>query len=102
MPGGQAFKQKFESKHGKIQLYAPYAHDAAMALVEAMSKANSTDPKVYLPALAAVQFSGVAGPVAFDAKGDIKDGAITLYQVKGGKWEVLETLTGAAPAPAAK
>jgi branched-chain amino acid transport system substrate-binding protein len=25
--------------------------------------------------------------VAFDAKGDIKDGAVTVYQFKAGKWE---------------
>ena len=39
-----------------------------------------------------------------DAKGDIKDGAVTVYQVKDGSWVALETVGGntpvAAPAPA--
>ena len=32
------------------------------------------------------------GPIAFDDKGDLKDGPITIYVVKGGKWEPLETV----------
>jgi branched-chain amino acid transport system substrate-binding protein len=35
----------------------------------------------------------VIGPIAFDDKGDIKNGPITIYVVKGGKWEALETIT---------
>jgi branched-chain amino acid transport system substrate-binding protein len=27
----------------------------------------------------------VTGPIQFDAKGDIKDGTLTLYTYKGGK-----------------
>jgi branched-chain amino acid transport system substrate-binding protein len=27
----------------------------------------------------------VTGPVAFDARGDVRDGTITLYGFKGGK-----------------
>ena len=50
--------------------------------------------KVYLPALAAIQYQGVTGNVAFDAKGDIKGGSISLYRVKDGKWSYLETVGG--------
>ena len=27
------------------------------------------------------------GPIAFDDKGDLKNGPITIYVVKGGKWD---------------
>ncbi|MBC7709606.1 MAG: branched-chain amino acid ABC transporter substrate-binding protein, partial [Rhizobacter sp.] len=44
----------------------------------------------------------------FDDKGDIKDGAVTVFMVKGGKWETVQIVGGpaeaapaAAPAPAA-
>jgi len=40
----------------------------------------------------------VTGQISFDDKGDIRGGATTLYQVKNGKWEVLETMTGATTA----
>ena len=47
-------------------------------------------------------YTGVTGKIAFDDKGDIKNGAVTVYQVKGGKWEVVSTVGGeAAAAPAA-
>ena len=32
-------------------------------------------------------YKGVTGPIAFDEKGDIKNGALTLYTYKGGKRE---------------
>ena len=66
-----------------------------------MQKADSTDPAKYLPELAKTQREGVTGPIAFDEKGDLKNGPITLYVVKGGKWDALETVGGTAAAPAA-
>lgn len=80
------FKQAFNVD---VQIYAPYVYDATMVLVSAMQKANSTDPKVYLPALASINYTGVTGPIAFDDKGDIKNGTLTLYSYKGGKRDKL-------------
>jgi len=78
-----------------------YAYDAAVTLVEAMQKANSTEPAKYLPELARMSRQGVTGPIAFDGKGDLRNGPITLYVVKSGKWDALETVGGEAAAPAA-
>jgi len=44
MPGGSAFKAKFEAKYGKIQNYSPYAYDAMHVLIDAMKRADSSDP----------------------------------------------------------
>ena len=53
-----------------------------------MVKADSADPKVYLPVLAKTDgYKGVTGTIAFDEKGDIKNGALTLYTYKGDKRE---------------
>ncbi|MBZ0105748.1 MAG: branched-chain amino acid ABC transporter substrate-binding protein [Sulfuricella denitrificans] len=98
MPGGKAFGDKFTAKYGQIQLYAPYCYDAVSVMIAAMQKADSIDPAKYLPVLASIVYDGVTAKISFDTKGDIKDGAITLYQVKNGKWEVLETVGGAEPA----
>ena len=68
----------------------PYSYDAATALIEGMKAADSTDPAKYLPAMQKVNFKGVSGNIAFDAKGDIKDGAVTVYQFKAGKWEPVQ------------
>ena len=96
MPGGKEFRAKFNARYGVIQNYAPYAYDAAHALVAAMKLADSADPGKYLAQLPHVQFTGVTGNISFDDRGDIRGGAITLYRVKNGKWEVLETVTGDA------
>ncbi len=85
--GMDAFKTKFKAKFGtEVQVYAPYVYDAVNIMVAAMVKAGSADPAKYLPALAATSgYAGVTGPVSFDEKGDIKNGALKLKTVKGGK-----------------
>jgi branched-chain amino acid transport system substrate-binding protein len=70
-----------------VQLYAPYVYDAVMTMASAMQKAKSADPAKYLPELAKIKYEGVTGAIEFDAKGDIKDGSLTLYTYKGGKKE---------------
>jgi len=57
MPHGADFKQKFEGKYGKIQLYAPYCYDAMMVMAEAMQRANSIEPAKYLPEMAKTNYS---------------------------------------------
>ena len=94
MPGGGAFTRKFNARFGKIQIYAPFAYDAATVLVAAMRKADSAEPAKYLPELAKLSIDGVIGPISFDQYGDLKQGAVTLYQVKGGQWVPLETMDG--------
>lgn len=87
----KTFGERFKKRFGvEVQIYAPYAYDAAAALMEAMKAANSVEPAKYLPALKKVHFKGVTGDVAFDDKGDTKYGAITMYQFKAGKWVALK------------
>ena len=85
--GMDKFKANFKAKFGTdVQVYAPYVYDGVKVMVAAMVKAGSADPAKYLPVLAATKdFAGVTGPITFDAKGDIKNGALTLKTVKGGK-----------------
>ena len=78
-----AFKKKFNAD---VQVYAPYVYDAVNVMVAAMVKAGSAEPAKYLPVLAQTAgYKGVTGTIAFDEKGDIKNGALTLYTYKGGK-----------------
>jgi len=97
MPGGPAFTAKYTTTFNQdIQIYAPYAYDAANTLIAAIKQADSTDPAVYLPVLAAIEYEGVSGIVRFDEKGDIKGGSISLYKVSEGQWEYIETVGGGA------
>ncbi|MGJ9416578.1 branched-chain amino acid ABC transporter substrate-binding protein [Massilia sp. CMS3.1] len=84
------FRSDYKKRFGiEVQINAPYAHDAVMTMADAMVKAGSTAPAKYLPVLATIQYKGVTGPIAFDTRGDIRDGTITLYTFKGGKRSVL-------------
>ena len=107
MPGGnrfiERFGKRFADKDGKpagIQLYAPYAYDAVMVVVEAVKRAGAAEPAKILAELPKTDYQGVTTRITFDENGDIKDGAISLYVAKGGKWEALDTI-GGPPAPAA-
>jgi branched-chain amino acid transport system substrate-binding protein len=95
MPGGKDFSQRYEAKYKHpIQLYAPYCYDAVNVMIATMQKAASAYPAKYLPELAKITHSGVTANIAFDEKGDIKGGAVTLYQVQDGKWQPLQTVGG--------
>jgi branched-chain amino acid transport system substrate-binding protein len=83
------FKGDFKAKfNADVQIYAPYVYDAINVMVAAMVKAGSADPAKYLPVLAKTDsYKGVTGTIAFDNKGDIKNGALTLFTYKGGNRE---------------
>jgi branched-chain amino acid transport system substrate-binding protein len=89
-PGGKAFAEKYKARFNQdIGLYAPYFYDGVMLIAAAMKSANSTDPAKYMPALARAQYTGITGDIAFDSRGDLTHGLMTIFQVKNGKWEVL-------------
>jgi len=86
MPGGTAWKAKYDAKYpGQFQVYSPYTYDATFLLVDAMKRANSVDPKVYVNELAKANFKGVTSTIAFEPNGEMKNPAITLYVYKDGK-----------------
>jgi branched-chain amino acid transport system substrate-binding protein len=81
-----AYKKKFNSDP---ILYSPFTYDAANLLIAAMQKANSSDPKKYLPELAKIEYTGTTGKISFDGKGDRKDAEMTIFTMKKGKIEPL-------------
>ena len=87
--GMEEFKTKFKAKfNADVQIYAPYVYDAVNVMVAAMVKAGSADPAKYLPVLAKTDgYKGVTGTIGFDAKGDVKNGALTLFTYKAGARE---------------
>ena len=86
MPGGTAWKAKYDAKYpNQFQVYSPYTYDATFVLVDAMKRANSTDPKVYIPKIVETNFKGVTANIAFEPTGEMKNPSITLYTYTGGK-----------------
>ena len=86
MPGGKAWKDRYDKKYpGQFQVYSPYTYDVVHVLVDAMVRAKSTDPKVYTPFIGQTNMQGVTTKIAFEADGELKNPAMTLYSYKDGK-----------------
>jgi branched-chain amino acid transport system substrate-binding protein len=84
--GMDQFKADFKKKYNaEVQVYAPYVYDALMVMAAAMVKADSAEPAKYLPVLAKTTgYQGITGNISFDEKGDLKNGALTLFTYKAG------------------
>lgn len=87
----EAYKKKFNTDP---ILYAPFTYDAANLIIESMKKADSADPKKYLPELQKISHNGATGTISFDDKGDRKDAEITIFTMKGGKIEPIAVVKG--------
>ena len=95
MPGGKSLIAKMKEKYNvETENFAPFSYDAAWVVINAMVKANSTDPKIFLPALASTDFDGVTGKIKFDSKGDLVNPPATLLEVRGQEWVPLKTVSG--------
>lgn len=88
-----AFVDRYRQRYGiPLQTYAPYAYDGVMVLAAAMQQAQSADPARFLPVLAKIQHEGITGSIAFDAKGDLRHAALTLYTYRQGRKTKLQVL----------
>ena len=91
--GMDDFAARYRKKYNDdVKLYAPYVYDAVMTMGTAMAQANSAQPAKYLPVLQKIKYQGVTGLISFDNKGDIKDGALTLYTYTDGKKTKIEVV----------
>ena len=79
------------------EAYGAYAYDAANAIINALKTslkdADSAEAarQGTVQAMSSVSFDGVTGKVAFDEYGDTTSRVLTVYGVKGGKWEAVST-----------
>lgn len=93
MPGGAAFARKYEARfHQPLQVYAPFAYDAVYIIVDAMKRANSTDPAKVVAAMPSADYKGVIGETSFTAQGDLRHGAISVFSYKDGKKILLDVV----------
>jgi branched-chain amino acid transport system substrate-binding protein len=67
-----------------------------MVMADSMKRANSVEPAKFLPEVGKTSYDGVTALIQFDQFGDLKGGAISVYQYKGGMLEYVETLGGGA------
>jgi branched-chain amino acid transport system substrate-binding protein len=92
MAKGEDFKRRYKEKFGtETQNYSPYSYDATFVIAEAIKRAGKPERVAVVAALPQTDFDGLAGHIAFDEHGDLKNGAISLYNVKDGKLNYLTT-----------
>lgn len=93
MAQGADFQKRYKERfNADVQIYAPFTYDAVYVLVDAMKRANSTDPAKILVVMPETKMNGLVGDIAFDSKGDMKEGVITLYDFKDKKKKVLDVI----------
>ena len=99
LPSAKAFVDSY-NKAGyaePYEAYGAYAFDAANAIIQALktslASADSAEAarQATVDAMKNVSFDGVTGKVAFDEFGDTTSKVLTVYGVKAGKWEPINT-----------
>jgi branched-chain amino acid transport system substrate-binding protein len=92
LPKGEQFMNRYQAKFGStVQIYAPYAYDAVYVIVDAIRRAGSLDRAAVAAAVATTSYDGLTGHIAFDSKGDLKNGAISVYKMQDGKINFVST-----------
>lgn len=86
-PAAKDAVARFMSKNIDPEPYVLYSYASVQVLAEAMKRAKSTDPKAVAAEMhRGDNFETVVGPIAFDAKGDVKEANYFVFRwgVDGG------------------
>jgi branched-chain amino acid transport system substrate-binding protein len=95
LPSAQAFAKRYKARFNQdVELYAPFAYDAALAMIKAIRDADSLDRAKIVASFPKVTVVGVTGNIAFDPHGDLIKPPYTLFEVQQGQWKSLRTLGG--------
>lgn len=95
-PAVQDFAKKYKAKFGNDPNgYEIYGYDYANLAFNAVKKAGSEDHQKVIDALRAGGVPGVLLPdYSFDENGDIKNPALYIYKILGGKFKLIEQYKG--------
>lgn len=95
LPAAQEFGKRYKARFNQdVELYAPFAYDAALAMIKAIHDANSLDRQKIADSLPKVTVTGITGKIAFDPYGDLIKPPYTLFIVQQGQWKSVKTVGG--------
>ena len=84
-PGGAAFLANYKKRFGRDpDVYAPSFYDQTKFIAQAIQNAKSVDAAKVGAAMHAISYQGVVGTYGYDAKGNLKKTAVTVYTFKNG------------------
>jgi branched-chain amino acid transport system substrate-binding protein len=88
-PGGAAFLAAYQAAFKIPPAYGGhYTYDATHVLAATIKKIGSADPAKITEALRKSDgFAPVTGSLKWNDKGEQRYGVVSVYQVRGGKWE---------------
>jgi branched-chain amino acid transport system substrate-binding protein len=90
---GEEFKAKYKAEFNQdVQIYSPYSYDAVYVIADAIKRAGKSDRAAITGVMPATNYPGLTGTIAFDEKGDLKNGAISMFKVSGDKLEYISTV----------
>ena len=87
---GKVFLDKYLEAFKKAPAYGGhYTYDATYVLSAAIQKAQSADPKEITKAMHAINgYAPVIGTMTWDEKGEQRYGAVGVYELRRGNWEL--------------
>jgi len=89
---GPAFQKRYKERFKQApDVYAAVFYDQTMFIAQAMKATNSIDPSVVGTAMHSTSYKGVMGNYAYDAAGNMKQSAVTIYTFKNGAPVALAT-----------
>ena len=82
---GPAFQKRYKERFKRApDVYAASFYDQTMFMAQAMKASNSIDPSVVGIAMHNSSYKGVVGAYAYDAAGNMKQSAVTVYTFRNG------------------
>jgi branched-chain amino acid transport system substrate-binding protein len=87
---GKPFLEKYIAAYKKPPAYGGhYSYDSTYVLSAAIQKAKSADPKEITKAMHAINgYAPVIGTMTWDDKGEQRYGAVGVYELRAGNWEL--------------
>ena len=87
---GKPFLEKYIAAFKKPPAYGGhYSYDSTYVLSAAIQKAKSADPKDITKALHSINgYAPVIGTMTWDDKGEQRYGAVGVYELRSGNWEL--------------
>ncbi len=87
---GRPFLEKYQAAFKKAPAYGGhYTYDSMYVLSAAIQNAKSADPKEITKALRTINgYAPVIGTMTWDEKGEQRYGAVGVYELRGGNWEL--------------
>ncbi len=87
---GKPFLEKYVAAYKKPPAYGGhYSYDSMYVLSAAIQKAKSAEPKEITKAMSSINgYAPVIGTMTWDAKGEQRYGAVGVYELRAGTWEL--------------